>query len=281
MATLPKSSRTFSPAHTALIAQAHALLPGGSIGNVYDDTILRRGAGSRVWDASGNEYIDYLLGSGPMLCGHVHPTVMAAVADQLAQGTTFFATHELAIALAQQIVDAIPCADQVRFTSTGSEATLYAMRTARAACGPDRQKILKFEGGFHGMSDYALMSTFASGTGQLPEAVPDSAGLPGCIPSTVLVAPFNDLGRTAAIIEHHREELGGVIVEPMQRVVPPAPGFLEGLRELTTRFDIPLIFDEIVTGFRLAYGGAQERYGVHAWQGGRWRISTGGRGWAS
>ena len=250
----------FNDTHNALISQAHRLLPGGSVGNVYDDTILRRGTGSRVWDVSGNEYIDYLLGSGPMLCGHAHPRVVAAVREQIGQGTTFFATHELAIALAQQIVDAVSCAEQVRFTSTGTEATLYAMRTARTARG--RDKILKFEGGFHGMNDYSLMSMFASGTAELPAAEPDSAGLPGCIASEMLVAPFNHIDGMTAIIERYHDELAGVIVEPFQRLVKPAPGFLEALREVTQQFDLPLIFDEIVTGFRLAYGGAQEHYGV-------------------
>ena len=252
--------RTFSEAHNALVEQAHRLLPGGSVGNVYDDTILQRGAGSHVWDVSGNEYIDYLLGSGPMLCGHAHPRVIDAVREQVGRGTTFFATHELAVTLAQEIVDAVPCAEQVRFTSTGTEATLFAMRTARAARRRDR--ILKFEGGFHGMNDYALMSTFASGTVELPAPEPDSAGLPGCIADQVLVAPFNDVEGMTAIIERHHDELGGVIIEPLQRVVNPEPGFLEALRQVTARFGVPLIFDEIVTGFRLAYGGAQEYYGV-------------------
>lgn len=254
------TNRTFSEQHNTLVAQAHRLLPGGSVGNVFDDTILQRGAKSRVWDVSGNEYIDYLLGSGPLVCGHAHPRVVTAVREQLEQGTTFFATHELAIALAQQIVDAVPCAEQVRFTSTGTEATLYAMRAARTA--RRRDKILKFEGGYHGMNDYALMSMFATGTAELPTAEPDSAGLPGCITGEVLVAPFNDTDKTTALVEQHHDELGGVIVEPLQRVVKPAPGFLEALRNVTARFGIPLIFDEIVTGFRLAYGGAQEYYGV-------------------
>ncbi len=262
MATEFNPTRNFSPAHKTLIEQAHALFPGGSVGNVYDDTILQRGVGSRVWDVSGNEYIDYLLGSGPMVCGHAHHQVVAAVTEQIGKGTTFFATHELAVKLAAAIVDAVPCAEQVRFTSSGTEATLYAMRAARAASGSGRDKILKFEGGFHGMNDYALMSTFASGTAQLPANEPDSAGLPGTLPSTVLIAPFNDVDQTAEIIERHQTELAGVIVEPMQRIVPPEPGFLEALREMTQRYQIALIFDEIVTGFRLAFGGAQEYYGV-------------------
>lgn len=253
-------SRTVSKTHQDLVTQAHQILPGGSVGNIYNDTILQRGDKSRVWDVNGNEYIDYVLGSGPMLCGHAHPRVTSAVRAQLEQGTTFFATHELAIELAQQIVDIIPCAEQVRFTSTGTEATLYAMRAARAFRG--RDKILKFEGGFHGMNDYALMSTFASGKSELPAAEPDSAGLPGCIAGQVLVAPFNDIERATDMVARHHDELAGVIVEPLQRVLQPLPGFLEALRDATQRHDVPLIFDEIVTGFRLAYGGAQEHYGV-------------------
>ncbi len=252
--------QSYNDEHRALIESAHRLLPGGSVGNVYDDTILRRGAGSRVHDVSDNEYIDYLLGSGPMLCGHAHPQVTEAVRRQIEHGTTFFATHELAIALAEQIVAAVPCAEQVRFTGTGTEATLYAMRVARAARGRDR--ILKFEGGYHGMNDYALMSTFASGSAELPAAEPDSAGLPGSVADEVLVAPFNDIDATAAIIERHHDELAAVIVEPMQRVIPPLPRFLPSLRALTAKHGILLIFDEIVTGFRLAYDGAQGYYGV-------------------
>ncbi len=254
------TNRALNENQKTLARQAHKLFPGGSMGNVYNDTIICRGAGSKVWDVSSNEYIDYLLGSGPMLCGHAHPKVREAVRRQIEKGTTFFANNELAIELAQQIVDTVPCAEQVRFTCTGTEATLYAMRTARAARG--RDKILKFEGGFHGMNDYALMSAFSTGTVELPQAEPDSAGLPAGIQDQMLIAPFNDVERSTALIEHHHDELGGVIVEPLQRVIKPVPGFLEALREVTTHFGVPLIFDEIVTGFRMASGGAQEYYSI-------------------
>lgn len=255
-----QSNAVISSAQQSLLAQAQQLFPGGTTGNVYDPTIIRSGAGSRIWDVNGNEYIDYLLGSGPMLCGHAHPRVVAAVREQLSKGSTFFATHELAIALAGEIVNALPCAEQVRFTSTGTEASLFAMRAARAVRG--RSKILKFEGGYHGMNDYALMSIFPTGTAELPGAESNSAGVPGCIAGEVLVAPFNDIDQTTTIIEQYYDELGGVIVEPFQRVIKPVPGFLEAVRELTAKYNIPLIFDEVVTGFRLAYGGAQVYYGV-------------------
>ena len=240
--------------------KANKFLPGGSLGNVSNDVIISEGRGGRVWDVSGNEYIDYLLGSGPMLLGHSHPDVVTAVLAQIERGTTFFVNNEHAILLAEEIVKAVPCAEKVRFSSSGTEATLYAMRTARAYRKLD--KILKFEGGFHGMNDYALMSMAPPDPPEFPRATPDTAGIPACIQEEVLIAPFNDIERTSDIILQHHRELAGVIVEPFQRVIPPKPGFLEGLREVTERYEIPLIFDEVVTGFRFAYGGAQEYYGV-------------------
>ena len=154
----------------------------------------------------------------------------------------------------------MPCAEQVRFVSTGSEADLYAMRVARAYTG--RDKILKFEGGYHGMSDYSLMSLAPRRAGNFPQAVPDSAGIPKSLRDEMIVAPFNDADAVAGIVRDHRDELAGIIVEPMQRIIPPAPGFLQALRRITQENGVPLIFDEVVTGFRFAYGGAQEYYGV-------------------
>ena len=253
-------TRAHSEFERQLAVRAHAVLPGGTLGNVNSDIVIVRGEGSRIWDASGNEYIDYLLGSGPMVIGHSHPEVIEAVRQQLASGTTFFANNQHAIELAEEIVDAVPCAEKVRFSSTGSEATLYAMRAARAFRGKD--KILKFEGGFHGMNDYALMSMGPSEPAPFPHPVPDSAGIPRSVQDEVLIAPFNNLTKTREIVEANHEEIGGIIVEPFQRLIPPQPGFLQGLRDLADEFGIPLIFDEVVTGFRFAYGGAQEFYGV-------------------
>jgi glutamate-1-semialdehyde 2,1-aminomutase len=186
--------------------------------------------------------------------------VTAAAQERIARGTTFFANNRWGIELAEAIVAAVPCAEQVRFVSSGSEADLYAMRAARAF--RKRDKILKFEGGYHGMSDYSLMSLAPRQPGNFPRPVPDSAGIPRSLRDEILVAPFNDLESVAGLVREHRDELAGVIIEPFQRIIPPQPGFLQGLRRITAENGIPLIFDEVVTGFRLAYGGAQEYYGV-------------------
>jgi glutamate-1-semialdehyde 2,1-aminomutase len=241
-------------------AIARRVLPGGHFGNFGAEPIIREGRAGRVWDEAGREYIDYLIGSGPMLVGHCHPDVTAAVQDQVTRGTTFFANSAPGILLAEAIVDAIPCAEQVRFVSSGSEADLYAMRLARAVRG--RDKILKFEGGYHGMSDYGLMSLAPKQLANFPTAVPDSPGIPQAVRHEMLVAPYNDIDAVTAMLRAHADEVGGVIVEPCQRILPPAPGFLQGLRRITAELGIPLIFDEVVTGFRYAYGGAQEYYGV-------------------
>ena len=161
-------ARNDSDRERAAVEDARRYMPGGSSGNVSFDTVVREGRGGRVWDVSGNEYVDYLLGSGPMLIGHAHPEVVSAVTEQVERGTTFFALNELAIELAKEIVAAVPCADKVRYTSSGTEATFYAMRVARAF--RKRDKILKFEGGFHGMNDYGLMSMAPAEPLGLPEA---------------------------------------------------------------------------------------------------------------
>ena len=255
MAELPRSDKEL-----ALVAQARRVLPGGSFGNLTSDIVVAEGKGGRVWDVSGNEYVDYLLGSGPMFIGHAHPAVVEAVLAQIPKGVTFFANNEHGIRLAAAIVDAVPCAEQVRFTSTGTEADTYAMRLARAF--RKRDKILKFEGGFHGMSEYSLQSLSPRRPGNFPQAAPDSPGIPRSVSGDMLIAPFNNADLAASIIREHRDDLAGVIVEPFQRLLPPKPGFLQALRDVTAECGIPLIFDEIVTGFRFAYGGAQEYYGV-------------------
>jgi glutamate-1-semialdehyde 2,1-aminomutase len=243
-----------------LIERAKRVLPGGTFGNVPGDIVIREGKGGRVWDENGREYVDFLLGSGPMLLGHAHPEVTSVAQAQVVRGTTFFADNRAGIELAEAIVAAVPCAEQVRFLSSGTEADLYAMRAARAFLR--RDKILKFEGGYHGMSDYSLMSLAPRAPGNFPQPIPDSPGIPKSLENEVVVAPFNDLEATASLVREHRRDLAAVIVEPMQRILPPQPGFLEGLRQLTAEHGIALIFDEVVTGFRLAYGGAQEYYGV-------------------
>jgi glutamate-1-semialdehyde 2,1-aminomutase len=247
-------------AQQGLVNTAKRVLPGGTFGNFPGEVVIREGQGGRVWDEDGKEYVDFLLGSGPMLVGHAHPEVTAAAQARVAQGTTFFANNRWGIELAAAIVEAVPCAEQVRFVSSGSEADLYAMRAARAY--RKRDKILKFEGGYHGMSDYSLMSLAPKRSANFPQPIPDSAGIPKSVREEILIAPFNDLDAVAGLVRDHADELAGVIVEPFQRIIPPAPGFLQGLRRLTAERGIPLIFDEVVTGFRLAYGGAQEYYGV-------------------
>ncbi|HUN40499.1 MAG TPA: aminotransferase class III-fold pyridoxal phosphate-dependent enzyme [Acetobacteraceae bacterium] len=243
-----------------IVDTARRVLPAASFGNLAGDIIIREGHGGRVTDIDGNEYVDFLLGSGPMFAGHGHPDVVAAVQEQLARGFTFFANNEYGIRLAAELVDAVACAEQVRFVSSGTEADAFAMRVARAYRG--RDKILKFEGGFHGMGDHSLMSWTPKRLGNFPQAEPSSAGICRSVADDMLIAPFNDADLAAALIHEHRDELAGVIVEPFQRLLPPKPGFLQALRKATKDAGVLLIFDEIVTGFRFAWGGAQEYYGV-------------------
>lgn len=244
----------------SLVETARRVLPAGGFGNVPFDIVIAEGHGSHVWDVSGNEYVDLLLGSGPAFVGHAHPEVVEAVREQVGRGSTFFVNSEPGIRLAAEIVDAVACADMVRFVSSGTEADAYAMRLVRAFRG--REKILKFEGGYHGMSDYSLMSLAPKRPGNFPRAIPDSPGIPRSVADEMLIAPFNDTDAAVALIEAHKDELAGVIVEPFQRLIAPKPGFLAALRRATEAHGIPLIFDEVVTGFRFAYGGAQEYFGV-------------------
>jgi glutamate-1-semialdehyde 2,1-aminomutase len=243
-----------------IVDKAKRVLPGGTFGNFAAEVVIREGKGGRVWDENGKEYIDYLLGSGPMLVGHAHPEVTEAAQAQIAKGTTFFANNRLGIELAEAIIEAVPCAEQVRFVSSGTEADLYAMRAARAFTR--RDKILKFEGGYHGMSDYSLMSLAPKRSGNFPAPMPDSAGIPKSVRDDMIIAPFNNADAVEGLVKEHKDDLAGVIVEPFQRIIPPAAGFLDKLRKITKENGVPLIFDEVVTGFRLAYGGAQEYYGV-------------------
>jgi glutamate-1-semialdehyde 2,1-aminomutase len=247
-----------------LLDRAGRYLAGGGLGLfVLPDEVnlvIAEGHGSHITDVSGRDFIDYHLGSGPALLGHAHPTVVAAVQRQLPKGSTYYFLNEPVIRLAEKMVEACPCADQVHFTGSGTEATFFALRIARAATG--RERILKFEGGWHGMNDYGLWGTVPSRPSSYPTAEPDSVGIPDALRGEVLVAPFNDAERAVQIIEEHADELAAVIVEPLQRVLVPVPGFLAALRDVTRKHGIVLIFDEVVTGFRIAWGGAQERYGV-------------------
>ncbi|HEX9016174.1 MAG TPA: aspartate aminotransferase family protein [Chloroflexota bacterium] len=247
-----------------LMKKAAKLLPGGTLGMfglpAGLSIVPSFGRGSKVYDVDGNEYIDFLLGSGPLILGHAHPAVVAAVQEQAARASTFYFVNEPILELAEMIVSAVPCAEKIRFCSSGNEATFYAMRLARAHTR--REKILKFEGGFHGVHDYAILSVWPTGPYLSTEPVVESAGVPRGAVKSVLMAPFNDVDTTAAIIEANHHELAAVVVEPFQRSIPPRPGFLQFLREITARYGIDLIFDEVVTGFRFSWGGAQEYYGI-------------------
>jgi len=248
----------------ALIAEAERLFPTQTRCLTFDPQLnfcVGEAKGSHIWDVSGNEYIDYLLGSGPHILGHAHPAVLNALRAVPEGGTSYLIVNEHAVKLAQKIVEHVPCAEMVSLHSTGSEATFFAMRLARVY--RKRDKILKFEGAYHGMNDYAMMSNqWTMGSPAFPRAVPNTHGIPRALTDEVLIAPFNDLAATAEVISKHRDELAGVIIEPIQRTFEPKPGFLQGVREITANFDIPLIFDEVVTGFRSGLGGAQTHYGV-------------------
>src|SRR5213594_3218831 len=247
-----------------LLRRADQVLPGGILGSHRSgpglEFVVKEGHGAYLYDMVGRRYLDYLLGAGPMLLGHAHPAVVEAVERQMARGTSYFLLNEPAIQLAEEIVRAVPCAEQVRYTSSGSEATFFALRVAGAFGG--RDEVMEVEGGFHGTHDYALMSVVPRSPKAFPAPMMHSAGVPQAIEGEVLIAPYNDLATAEALIAAHHAELAAVLIEPYQRTIVPAPGFLAGLRTATRRYDVPLVFDEIVTGFRFAYGGAQEYYGV-------------------
>ena len=250
-----------------LYAAARRHIPGGvnsparSWGAVGGSPLfLERGAGSRVWDADGNEYIDYVCSWGPLILGHADARVLAAIGEAAANGTSFGAPTERENAVARMVADAYDSIDMARFVNSGTEATMSALRLARAFTS--RPKIVKFEGGYHGHADALLV---AAGSGAMAHGVPDSAGVTASFAQDTLLARFNDLASVEAHFGAFPDDIACVIVEPVagnMGVVPPDEGFLQGLRELTAQHKALLIFDEVITGFRVAYGGAQQRYGV-------------------
>lgn len=247
-----------------LRARARRVIPGGTLEELTlpadIQVVPARGRGSRLWDVEGREYVDHVLGGGALLLGHAHPAVVEAASAQVAAGAAFAMLTEAAIELAEALVEVVPCAEQVLFAATGAEATHFTLRLARAATG--RERIVKFEGAYHGHHDYGILSVTAERAAALPRPTAESAGIPARVLDEVLVAPFNDLAAVDRLLAAHGREIAAVIVEPLQRIVEPEPGFLPGLRELTRRHGVLLVFDEVVTGFRLALGGAQEYYGV-------------------
>ena len=250
-----------------LYAYAVGLMPGGvnsparawtAVGG--EPLFIDRGEGARVWDVDGNEYVDYVCSWGPLVLGHAHPEVVAAVTEAAGRGTSFGAPTERENVLAGMVADRIPSMERVRFVSSGTEAGMSALRLARAYTGRDR--IVKFEGGYHGHADALLVS---AGSGAAAHAVPTSAGVTASFARDTLVADYNDIASVEAHFESAPGEIAAVIVEPVAAnmgVVPPAPGFLEALRDITSREGALLIFDEVVTGYRVGYGGAQELYGI-------------------
>jgi len=222
--------------------------------------VLVRGQGARVWDADGREYVDYVSAYGPLILGHAHPVVVAAIEKAAQAGGSFGVTHPDEVRLAELIQRGMPALERLRFVNSGTEAAMSALRVARAATR--RNLVLKFEGGYHGHSDGLLAK---AGSGLATLGLPASAGVPEPVAAQTLVIPYNDLGAVEAAFAGHPERIAAVIVEPVAAnvgVVPPEAGFLDGLRRLTHEHGALLVFDEVITGFRVAPGGAQQLYGV-------------------
>ena len=250
-----------------LFAQAQQFIPGGVNSPVRSfravagtPPFIDRGQGCRVWDVDGNEYIDYLGSWGPLVLGHAHPAVVEALTKAVQGGTSFGAPVEMEVELARLICQALPSVDRVRLVSSGTEACMSAIRLARAYTG--RSKVIKFSGCYHGHADGLLVK---AGSGAMTHGIPTSAGVPEAYAAETLVADYNDIASVESFFQAWPDAIAGVIVEPVagnMGVVPPAEGFLADLRRVTADHGAMLIFDEVITGFRIAYGGAQTRYGV-------------------
>ena len=250
-----------------LFERARNVMPGGvnspvrAFGAVGGTPrFIQKAKGSKIYDADGNEYIDYVGSWGPMILGHAAPEVVKAVQETAALGTSFGAPTELEIRLAEKVVHMVPSIEKVRFVNSGTEATMSAVRLARAFT--NRSRILKFAGCYHGHSDFFLAE---AGSGLATFGIPNSPGVPAPVVNETLIAPYNDLDAVTRLFETHGDNIAAVIVEPIagnMGVVPPKDGFLAGLREITRKFGSLLIFDEVITGFRVHPGGAQGLYGI-------------------
>lgn len=251
----------------ALFAEAKTLIPGGVNSPVRafrgvggTPRFIDHGTGAYLFDADGNRYVDYVLSWGPLILGHAHPEIVAAISTQAARGTTFGAPTVLESELAQLIVAAMPAVEMLRFVSSGTEAVMSAIRLARAYTR--REKVIKFAGCYHGHFDGLLVQ---AGSGVATLGLPDSPGVPASVTASTLTAPFNDLAAVAALLKQNPEQIALIVVEPVagnMGFVPPQPGFLQGLRRLADEHGALLLFDEVMTGFRVAHGGAQGVFGV-------------------
>ena len=252
----------------ALFSRARDVIPGGVNSPVRafrgvggSPPFIVRGRGSRIWDADGNQYIDYVGSWGPLLLGHCHPDIVRAIGEATARGTSFGAPTEREIELAEAIREAVPSMELVRLVNSGTEATMSAIRLARGFTG--RDLTVKFEGCYHGHVDSLLVK---AGSGVATLGLPDTAGVPRSFADSSIALPFNSVEAVEQAFEAHKDRIASVIVEPVagnMGCVPPAPGFLQALREITARYGALLIFDEVMTGFRLSFGGAQQLYGIN------------------